>query len=58
MPADTGLWCLRVREARLLNSVNDKTGLETEFEQRADRPMEEPLGLGLPNDAFSRPRGW
>jgi hypothetical protein len=57
VPADTGLRCPRVREARLLNPVNGKTGLETESEQRADRPIEEPLGLGL-NDAFSLPRGW
>ena len=56
VPADTRLGFLRLRKTRLRNPVNNKAGLEAGFEEHADRPMEEPLGLGLPDDAFGLPR--
>jgi hypothetical protein len=44
------------RKVGLLNPVNNEAGLEPESEERADRAMEEPLRLGLPDDALRLPR--
>jgi hypothetical protein len=52
VPADAGPG-LVLGKSGLLNPVDNEAGLETESEERADRAMEEPVRLGLPDDAMN-----
>ncbi len=53
MPTDTGLLRLCLRKPRLFDPVHHEAILKSTLEERVNRTMKAPLGLRLPDDAFS-----